>query len=238
MTSDNTVNFTFQDSSTMSDNELKNYRKSLSIFKERFSQELSGTSKKELSVSAQEAKEYIDKILEDGYNLTPTKLSSTITFLDCQHILRFKDIIKDCVQQSKFSTKQFKIKELARQRSAIEKSKTLHLLRQNVAAMIGPLSMYREFSKPEDAIEYKLTTEDELIVEVEDLTLLLNERNRMLSEIMHLYNQPFEPEKLKGSALLEAVEDFKVQHNCTDEAACKVFNVSRSTLARLRKESL
>jgi hypothetical protein len=228
--------FYTKDIGKLSEAELKAYRKQLVNIGRKTSKALSATSKKEYSVTEEEVEAYVKSILEDGYNLQPTKLSTVYKFIDLQQTVRYKDVISNCVQHSSFSSTKFKYKELAHQRSNIEHSKNLHTLRKAVTDMIGPLKLLKESIKSAPTIQYKLTTEEELIIEVDKLKIVLSERERMLSEIMHLYNEPFSADSLQGSALLKAVEDFKVQHCCNDTEACKVFGVSRSKLARTRKE--
>ncbi len=59
-----------------------------------------------------------------------------------------------------------------------------------------------------------------------------DERKRVLDEIVGLCDK-----STKGGVLLAQIESFKEYHSCTDVEACKVFDISRSTLVRLRRQS-
>lgn len=221
--------------SGMSNAEVKEHRKAILALNKQCSKALADTSQKDHNYDSALVMSYIQEILKDGYNLVETKLSANQSLIDAQKLGRFKAMIKACVQQSEFSSSKFKIKELSYQRTEIEQSNTLHELRQNVKAMIGPLKMYREHTKEPEPTEYVLTTEDQLIVEVEQLKRELAEKNRIIAEITNLYDQPLLEYKTKLDTI-KAIADFKTTHNCSDEEACKVFNISRATLKRMRAE--
>ena len=219
----------------MSDGEVKEHRKAILAISKQCQKALAQTSQKEHKYDDALVVAYIQEILDRGFNLEETKLAYNKSFIEAQKLTRFKPLIKGCVQNSKFSYDSFKIKDLLHQRNNIEQSSTLHELRQNVKAMIGPLRMYRESIKEPEPIQYELTTEEQLIIEVEQLRQELAEKNRIIAEITKLYDQPLIELKSKEETI-KAIADFKQQHNCNDEEACKVFKISRATLKRMRSE--
>lgn len=219
----------------MSDDQVKEHRKSILALTKQCNKALAETSQKEHDYDDSLVMDYIQQVLSNGHNLIETKLAHNKKLIDAQKLGRFKSMIKACVQNSDFSHNKFKIKELAYQRNEIEQSNTLHELRQNVKAIIGPLKMHREYNKEPEALEYALTTEDELIIEIEQLRLELAEKNRIIAEITNLYDQPLIDYKNKIDTV-KSIDDFKIVHNCNDEEACKVFNISRSTLKRMRAD--
>lgn len=218
----------------MNNEEIKEYRKKILALSKQCKTALSGTSTKEHVYDEAEISLYIQKVLEDGFNLIPTKLSSNESLIDAQHLVRWKHLIKGCTQHSEFSEDKFKIEALSYQRNAIENASTLHELRQAVRAMIGPLKMYREFINS-PTTEYEFVSEEQLILENEQLTLELKEKTRMLAEITKLYDEPLKVRKDKLD-LVASVEAYKQEHNCSDDDACAFFDISRSTLKRARKE--
>lgn len=223
--------------SGMSTTEVKEHRNKILALNKQCKEALAQTSLKEHNYDDSLVMNYIIKVLSAGYNLEETKLSHDKSLIDAQKLTRWKVLIKGCVQNSEFSYANFKIKELLYQRNAIEHSSTLHELRQNVKAIIGPLKMYREYNKPEEGIEYEISTEDELLIEIEQLKKSLKEKERIISEITKLYDEPLIAKRDKLSTI-QAIDAFKIEHNCNDEEACQVFNLSRSTLKRMRKEVL
>lgn len=230
----NLAEFTKQGISGMTDLEAKEYRKKILTLSKQCKTALSDTSTKNHDYDETEVSLYVQRVLEDGYNLQPTKLSSNESLIDAQHLTWWKELIKGCVQNSQFGETKFKIEALSYQRSAIENASTLHELRQAIRAMIGPLSMYREYNAPVE-LEYTLCTEEQLILENEQLNLELKEKTRMLSEITKLYDEPLKVRKGKID-LVASVEAYKEEHHCSDDDACSFFDISRSTLKRARKE--
>lgn len=221
--------------SGMSPSEVKEHRNKIIALNKQCKEALAQTSLKEHNYDDSLVMNYIFKVLSAGYNLEETKLSQDKSLADAQKLTRWKALIKACVQNSEFSYANFKIKELLYQRNAIEHSRTLHELRQNVKAIIGPLKMHREYNKPEQTIEYEISTEDKLLIEVEQLKAVVVEQRRVIDAITDVYNDGV----MKGLDVVrkvKAIDAFKQEHNCSDEQACKVFNISRMTLSRYRKD--
>lgn len=235
--SEHLTNLTEHGIQGMNEQQVLEHRKAILQLAKQVRSALANTSTKEHSYNDEDVMLYIQDVLNRGYALEATKLSHNTMFEDAQHLTWWKHIIKACVQQSLFSAKKFKVAPLAVQRADIEQSTTLHELRQNVKAMIGPLELYRETIREPEAIEYALTTEDQLIVEIEQLTLEVNEYKRIVAEMTNLYDEPLIAKREKQEQV-DAVDAFKKEHNCTNEEACKVFNMSISTLKRMRKELL
>lgn len=221
----------------MSDEQVKEHRKAILALSKQCNKALSETSQKDHDYDDSLIIKYIDEILERGYRLEETKLAHNTMFVEAQKLTRFKHFIKHRVQHSCFSSKQFKVKELQYQRLQIEQSSTLHELRQNVKAIIGPLKLYREYNTELPQLEYELATEDSLIKEIEQLTLELEDKKRIIREITHLYDTPLLDLKNKETTVKE-IEEFKLVNNCSDEEACKVFDISRSKLKRMRSDIL
>lgn len=219
----------------LSDEQVKEQRKAILALDKQCKQALAATSQKDHNYNESLVMDYVQQVLADGYNLVETKLAQNKQLIEAQKLTRFKPIIKACVQQSNFSYKKFKIKELLYQRNQIEQSSTLHELRQNVKAIIGPLRMYREANKEPEPIQYKLTTEDELILEIEQLKKIVAEKERVISELTSIYNDGLVA-SLDITRKVKAIDDFKKEHSCSDDQACKVFKLSRMTLSRYRKE--
>lgn len=221
----------------MDDTQIKEHRKQILALTKQCNKALGATTQKEHNYDDDEVKKYIQLVLTNGDNLVHTKLSTNPELEDAQHLAWWKQLIKVCVQQSPFGADTFKVKALAYQRAAIEQSTTLHELRQSVKAMIGPLGLYREITAVPEPLEYELPTEEQLIIENEQLTLELTECKRMLSEITQLYDVSLTEHRSKQQ-VIDAVNNFKVEHSCSDEEACKVLNISRSTIKRMRKDVL
>lgn len=235
--SEHLTNLTEHGIQGMTDQQVLEHRKSILQLAKQVRYALASTSTKEHNYNDEDVMLYVQSVLTRGYALEATKLSHNTLFTDAQHLTWWKHIIKACVQESAFSTQQFKINALAYQRNAIEQSSTLHELRQAIKAMIGPLTMYREYNTPEEPIEYDLATEEQLIVEIEQLTLELTECKRVIAEMTHIYNEPLIAKRDKQKTI-DSIDAFKKEHNCTNEEACKVFDISVSTLKRMRKELL
>lgn len=219
----------------MDEQQIMEHRKNILALSKQCKKALGQTSLKEHVYNDEEVMLYVQEILERGYALEQTKLAHNKRFIDAQHLARFKHIIKKAVQHSGFSYKAFKIDALAYQRSAIEQSATLHQLRLNVKAMIGPLQMYREFTAEPEPIQYEWSSEEQLLLEIEELKVQVAENRRIVEEMTSLYNVVLAEHKDKLSTIT-AIDAFKQEHNCSDEEACKVFKLSRSTLKRMRKE--
>jgi hypothetical protein len=219
----------------LTEEQLTAHRKRILKLSKQCQEALGKTSTKEHDYDDAEVMHYVQDILEAGYSLKQTKLSANPNLIEAQHLTWWKHIIKACVQQSPFSEQSFKIDSLSVQRSAIEHSSTLHELRQNVRAMIGPLKMHRELTNKQDKISYEVATYEQLLEENERLRLELEEKTRMLSEITKLYDEPLKGKKDKLD-ILKAVDEYKNEHSCSDDDACRFFDISRSTLKRMRKD--
>lgn len=228
------------DVSGMSEEERKAYQKSLASMGKAVSDAMAKTSQKEHNYDMEKLSEYVQHILTEAWECRVVPLSAWDDFKDAQKLKRFAKIIKYCVEHSKFDgtfLKEFPV--LAVQRSDIMHAKNLQELRTAVRAMVGPLRMAREWKEYRDGFNYYIVNTIEIdeyetvLAELEETKAQLREVRRVNNEILAL----FEPsEELQGKALLEAIENFKKEHNCTDTEACKPFNVSRTTLHRLRKE--
>lgn len=227
------------DVKNLSQEELAAYRLSLAAIKKAVGAKMAETSTKEHNYDIDEVTEYIDNILEDGYNLQATELSDEPQFVDAQRLTRWTDLIAERVEASKFGSKRFKIHSLRLLRSNIAKSKTLHDLRQAVTLMIDPLQLWNDHcvlvqrtSKKQVALDNKQTDEyiDDLLKEIEAKDKLLAERKRVLDEILTVYNE--QDEEL---LLLSNIESAKKEHNLSDTEAAKVFGCSRKKLLALRE---
>ena len=227
------------DPKALSQEELDAYRLSLAAIKKAVGVKMAETATKEHNYDIDEVTEYIDNILEDGFNLQATELSDEPKFVDAQKLKRWEDLIAERVELSPFGSKKFKIHSLRLLRSNIAKAKTLHDLRQAVTLMIGPLELYRDHcvlvqrtSAKQVAIDNKETDKyiDELLLEIEAKDKLLAERKRVLDEILTVYNEQDE-----DLLLLSNIESAKKQHNLSDTEAAKVFGCSRKKLLALRE---
>jgi hypothetical protein len=178
---------------------------------------------------------YISRVVNDGFDLRSTTLSAEPEFKDAQKLKHLKNLIHEVVESGPFGVKQFKIRELRHQRSAIARSTTLHDLRQSIGLMIGPLQLYRELDESRAAAkscDKAVVAEiNSLFEELERKDALIEVQERMLSEIIPLYEP--QPEKVN---LLRQIEDFKALHQCSDKEAAKVFGTSDRTIRRLRKD--
>ncbi|MBC3879347.1 hypothetical protein H8K38_16170 [Undibacterium sp. FT79W] len=176
--------------------------------------------------------DYINKILSDGFNLLPTKLSANQLMRDVQHVKAYKGLIKTCVQNSPFSERAFKVKGLHKLRNNIENAKTLHELRQTVDDMIPVLEVIRELTAvhEDSGMDFSFLETELLLLENEQLTKLLVERERVISELLPVYND--------DSILLpKKVAQTMTQHNCSEVQACKILSVGRTTLLRAKQNS-
>lgn len=226
------------DPKQLSQAELEAYRLSLAAIKKAVGAKMAETSTKEHNYDDDEVKEYIDGILEDGFNLQATELSDEPKFVDAQRLKRWEDLIAERVEASPFGAKKFKIHSLRLLRSNIAKAKTLHELRQAVALMIDPLQLWNDHcvlvqktSRKQVAIDNKETDQyiDSLLIEIEEKDKLLVERKRVIDELYSVYS-----EDDSDIALLRNIENAKTEHNLSDTEAAKVFGCSRKKLLTLR----
>lgn len=229
-----------QDVSTISADELRDYQLTIARMNKALGDAMAKTSQKEHDYDMDEVKQYIDTILSECWECRTVALVGWDKFSDAQKLRRFSSLISLCVKQSNFKEgfkKQFP--SLSTQYSAIDNAKSLQELRSACRAMVGPLKLAREHKEYKDKYDalfgntVLMTEYNELLEKLEDTEELLAETRRVNAEIIGL----FEPTvQLEGKELLDAIETFKTEHGCTDTEACKPFNVSRTTLHRLRKE--
>ena len=227
------------DVKNLSQEQLAAYRLNLLAIKKAVGAKMAETSTKEHIYDIEEVTEYIDSILEDGFNLQSTELSDEPQFVDAQRLTRWADLIAERVEASMFGAKQFKIHSLRLLRSKIAKAKTLHDLRQAVTVMIDPLQLWRDHcvlvqktSHKQVAIDNKETDQyiDDLLLEIEAKDKLLAERKRVIDEICSVYS-----EGDSDIELLRNIESAKKEHNLSDTQAAKAFGISRTKLTALRE---
>jgi hypothetical protein len=120
------------DPKSLTKEQLKAYRLDLAAIKKAVGAKMAETSTKDHSYDDDEVTEYIDSILEDGFNLIETELSDYPEFIYAQKLTRWSDLIAERVEASLFGAKKFKIHSLRFLRTNIARSKTLHELRQAV----------------------------------------------------------------------------------------------------------
>lgn len=212
------------------DDELRKYRQDIAKTQALLARCMRETAKERPPIDDVEVVEYINTILDNGFNLKSTELSANKTMLEAQHVKAFKGLIKRCVQNSAFSVSAFKIKGLRKQRSNIESAATLHLLRQAVNDMIPVLQMYREFTALlpiSEATFFADMEYESILAENEALTKQLIERDRILSEVLGLYND-------SSIQLPNKIEQIKKLHNCSEVKACEILGVGRTTLKRAK----
>ena len=228
------------DPKQLSQEELAAYRLSLAAIKKAVGAKMAETSTKEHIYDLEEVTEYIDSILEDGYNLVETELSDCPEFIDAQKLTRWSGLIAERVEASMFGAKKFKVHSLRFLRTNIARSKTMHELRQAVTMMIGPLQLWNDHcvlvqrtSKKQVAIDNKETDQyiDSLLLEIEEKDKLLVERKRVIDEILTVYS-----EEDSNIALLRNIESAKTEHNLNDEQAGKMFGASRKQVRLLREK--
>lgn len=228
------------DVTTLGEEELKAYRLQLAKIKTIAGGLMAETATNEHNYDDDEVKEYIDAILEDGFNLQATELSDEPKFVDAQRLKRWKDLIAERVEASSFGAKKFKIHSLRLLRSNIAKAKTLHELRQAIALMIDPLQLWNDHcvlvqktSHKQVAIDNKDTDQytDSLLIEIEEKNKILKERKRVIDELVGCYEDVDQDVQT-----LKLCEEAKKQHNLSDEEAAKVGGISRKKLLRLRKD--
>jgi len=228
------------DVTTLGEEELKAYRLQLAKIKTLAGGLMAETATKEHNYDDDEVKEYIDAILEDGFNLQATELSDEPKFVDAQRLKRWEDLIAERVEASSFGAKKFKIHSLRLLRSNIAKAKTIHELRQAVALMIDPLQLWNDHcvlvqmtSSKQQVIDNKDTDQyiDSLLIEIEEKDKILKERKRVIDELVGCYEDVDQDVQT-----LKLCEEAKKQHNLSDEEAAKVGGISRKKLLRLRKD--
>ena len=227
------------DPKSLTEEQLKAYRLDLAAIKKAVGVKMAETSTKEHIYDDDEVTEYIDNILEDGFNLNETELSDYPEFIDAQRLKRWEALIAERVEASKFGSKQFKIHSLRLLRSNIARSKTMHELRQAVTMMIDPLQLWNDHcvlvqktSRKQVAIDNKDTEQyiDSLLIEIEEKDKLLAQRKRVIDEICSVYS-----EDDSDFALLRNIESAKKEHSLSDTQAAKMFGISRTKLTALRE---
>lgn len=226
----------------MPEDVLSEYRKTLSKVQGTAKDGLSKTSRKELNFDEKEIIQYIDWVLQRGYELIETNPNDVPRLNDAQTIKRYRKFIKERVQVSSFGEDKFKIVALSVQRKSIENSANLHQLRQNIKAMIPVLKLYHEYIALRgcyDEIMAYTTTwipaqdHDAVLLELEAEQKLSAERKRVIDEMIDGLYLP--ASEMTDEELLKAVDDFKVKHQCSDEEAAKVFSTNRTKITRLRR---
>lgn len=79
------------------------------------------------------------------------------------------------------------------------------------------------------------TINEETLLELSQLREIVEEQRRVMSTLTNVYSE----RTMKGLDIalkVKTIDDFKQDHGCSDEQACKAFNISRMTLFRYRKE--
>lgn len=228
------------DPKSLTEEQLKAYRLDLAAIKKAVGVKMSETSAKDHIYDDADVSEYIDDVLEDGFNLVETELSDVPELIDAQHLKRWADMIAERVEASSFGSKKFKIHSLRFLRTNIARSKTLRELRQAVTMMISPLQLYRDHcvlvqktSAKQQALDNKETDQyiDSLLIEIEEKDKLLAQRKRVIDEICSVYS-----EGDSDIELLRNIESAKKEHNLSDTEAAKVFGCSRKKLLTLRNK--
>jgi hypothetical protein len=211
------------------------YQKQLSSMMKIARAKMAETSTKENDYDEAIVTAYIDKVLEDGFALIKTELSSQPGLEDAQRIKRWAELIGERVELSPFGKKQFKVQSLRLLRSNIAKATTLSDLRQAVILMIGPLEFYREYlaEREQLAADSKETMNyfGTLLIDIAEKDKLLAERGRVLKEILAVYS-----EDDSDHAVLRNIESAKKQHNLSDTEAAAWYGVSRRRLQTLREK--
>jgi len=215
--------------------ELETYRRQLSALKKMVGVKMAETATKEHNYDEAVLTAYIDKVLEDGFNLIETELSDSPELIEAQRLKRWADLIAERVELSPFGSRKFKVHPLRLLRSNIAKARTLHDLRQAVAQMIGPLELYREYCalQEELAADNKETMKyvESLLIEIEQKDKLLGERKRVINEILAVYS-----EDDSEIALLRNIENAKRQHKLSDTEAAAWLGLNRRKLQSLREK--
>lgn len=173
-------------------------------------------------ISEEDIKEYIKDIINNTIELKETPLNFDTRFDKIQDI-KLNYLIKPLVSKSDLGIKKFKIKHLLPLRSKVEQSKNLRELRVECKLLVSQLRYYYENNDLKEEIEY-LTNENDI------LEHKLNEKERVISEILGVYD-----ENLEEIELLKQMENTKKQMNISDEQVCKIYSISRSKLNSMRK---
>lgn len=231
------------DCSLMSDDMLAIHRKGMAKIQSLTKKGLAKTGRKEYLIDDSTVSDYIDWVLQRGFELNNTKPSDAIKLADFQKTRKYKRLIKSRVELSNFSEANFKFPALHFQRKSVENSASLHDLRQNIKAIIPLIKLCHSYealrAENERMMDFScewvtVHEHDEVLLELEAERRLSSERKRVIDIV---FDGLYLPEtKLSGEQLLSAISEFKLKHNCTDAEAVSVFNISRSTLTRLRRE--
>lgn len=232
------------DCSTMSEEALAQHRKDMAMVQSKAQEGLSKTARKELNFDDQEIRDYIDWVLQRGFELVATNPGDAPKMNDAQTVKRYKLLIEERVQVSQFGENNFKIAELRVQRKSIEESENLHDLRQNIKAMIPVLKMYREFEALRTDYKKIMDFTDEWVpVQVHDQVLLELEAVKKLSDarkhaIDTIIDDLYRPvDEMSDEELLQAVDAFKLMHQCNDDEAAKFYGTNRTKISRLRAKA-
>lgn len=230
------------DCTGMTDDELSQHRKEIVRLQIQTKDALAKTSRKELVFDVKEISNYIDDVLQRGYDLIETNPGYDRKLNDAQTTKKYSELIRKRVKVSPFGEAQFQIAELSVQRWSIERSKTLHELRQNIKAMIPVLKLYRDkqalhvsYTKLLESCENSVPLQDHeaVLLEYDELQKLCDARKYALDGIVDGLYQP--AEEMSGEELLKEVDDFKRMHQCSDAEAAKAFGTNRTKITRLRK---
>lgn len=226
------------DFSQMSEAQAAAYRNQLNSFNTVYGTKMAETSTKDHIYDDDKIKEYIQAILEDGFNLNETVLSDYPEFVDAQRLRRWTDMIQECVRESSFGAK-FNVACLKGLRTNISRSKTLHDLRRSVTLMIQPLQLWNDHVSLQAYYSKKSTKERKedynddvsaLSKEIIKVQSLSDERKRVLDSLLEVYDEGSE-----DIQILRNCESAKKQHNLSDTQAAEMFGISRSYLLKLRK---
>lgn len=232
------------DCSAMPEEVLVQHRKDMSKVQSKAQEGLSKTARKELNFDDQEIRDYIDWVLQRGFELVATNPGDAPKMNDAQTVRRYRTLINERVKVSPFGEDRFKIAALRVQRKSIEESATLHELRQNIKAMIPVLNLYREYealradyNKIMDYTDEWVSVQehDEVLRELELVQELSDEYRRALYELTDGFYQP--TDKMSDEELLQSVDAFKVIYQCSDDEAAKFYSTSRSKISRLRAKT-
>ena len=211
------------DTEALEEKELQAYRMQLGALLNRTKTLMKETAKGTPYIEASKVQSYINTILSDAAQGKATKLSSNSEFVDVQNTTAYQDLIKACVEASYFSSKTFGIKHLSYQRNAISNAKTLHELRQATKAICEPLLYAQSVSDDKEIVQW-------LTSEVETLSNDLDEKTRILNEIMKVYEEGY-----SDITLYRNIQQAKKELNLTDVEILKVFNISKRKLASLKE---
>jgi hypothetical protein len=215
--------------------ELDTYRRQLTAVTKMVGAKMAETSTKEHSYDNDVVTAYIDKVLEDGFNLVATELSTEPELIEAQRLKRWAGLIAERVELSPFGSREFKIYSLRLLRSNIAKVKTLHDLRRAVVLMIEPLRLYRQHRALLDQLDADsietMKYISSLLVDIEQKDKVLADRKRVIDEILAVYS-----EDDGDIALLRNIESAKTQHRLSDTEAAGWFGCTRRRLQSLREK--